>query len=49
VAGSCEHGNEPLISIRRVGISWLAEQQLASQKRPWSSLTPVPSGTVPCS
>jgi hypothetical protein len=21
VAGSCEHGNEPLISIRRVGIS----------------------------
>jgi hypothetical protein len=31
VAESCEHGNEPSGSIKRQGISWLAELLLASQ------------------
>jgi len=31
VTGSCEHGNEPLGSIKRRGTSWLAERLLASK------------------
>lgn len=34
-AGSCEHTNEPLHSIRQ-GISWLAKQLLPSQEGPCS-------------
>jgi hypothetical protein len=32
VAGSCEHGNQPSGSIKRRGISWLAERLSASQE-----------------
>jgi hypothetical protein len=30
VAGSCEQGNETLASIKMLGMSWLAEEVLAS-------------------
>jgi len=37
VAGCCEHGNEPSVSVKRWGIFWQAEWPLASQDLLYSS------------
>jgi hypothetical protein len=31
VVGSCEHDNDPLVSVNGGGISWIAQRLLASQ------------------